>query len=189
MEMEQAERQQRLFFALWPEPAEQRRLYDVGRALLAGQSGKLIVPEAIHMTVVFLGNVSEERLPQVREIGAATPWQDVTVRFDRIGWFRRARVVWAGSSKPPEALADAVAGLQARLRDAGLSVDRRNFQPHITLLRKVRRPPAQKEMEPVECCFRRIYLVRSNLDRGGSHYVKVDSWPKAEGHAGASGGQ
>lgn len=189
METEQAAREQRLFFALWPEPTEQRRLYDVGRSLLAGQSGKLIVPEAIHMTVVFLGNVSVERLPEVREIGAATPWQDVTVCFDRIGWFRRARVVWAGSSKPPEALAKAVAGLQARLWDAGLSVDRRSFQPHITLLRKVRRPPAQREMEPVECCFRRIYLVRSNLDRSGSHYVKVDSWPALEGDSGTSDGQ
>jgi 2'-5' RNA ligase len=180
MEMEQAEGPQRLFFAVWPEPAEQRRLYDVGRDLLAGQSGKLIAPEAIHMTVVFLGNVSVEKLPQIREIGMETPWQDVKVCFDRIGWFRRARVVWAGSSNPPEALANVVADLQARLRSAGMDVDRRTFKPHITLLRKVRRPPAQREFEPVECCFRRIYLVRSQLDRGGSHYVNVDSWPSSE---------
>jgi 2'-5' RNA ligase len=189
MEMEQAERQQRLFFALWPEPAEQRRFCDIGRRLLAGQSGKLIVPEAIHMTVVFLGNVSVKQLPQIRQIGAETPWQDVNVCFDRIGWFRRARVVWAGSSNPPETLATVVAGLQARLRGAGLDVDRRSFQPHVTLLRKIRRPPAQREMEPVECCFRRIYLVRSQLDRGGSRYVNVDCWPTLEETPDTSGGK
>jgi 2'-5' RNA ligase len=168
---------QRLFFALWPERAEQRRLHDIGREVLGAHSGKIVSPESIHMTLVFLGTLPAQRLPQVRDIAAQTPWDGVSLCFDRIGWFRRARVLWAGCSNAPETLVNYVGMLQDRLRDAGMNVDRRTFQPHITLARKVRRPPLQREMDPLVCRFDRLFLVRSVLDPGGSHYVNVASWP------------
>ncbi len=167
---------QRLFFALWPAPEIQQQLHGIGRVALGRHPGRLVAPESVHLTLVFLGTVPADRIPQVEETASTITWQALELSFDRIGWFRRARVMWVGCSHTPDSLIAYVDRLRAGLSAADLSVDTRPFKPHVTLVRKVRRPPAQHEMEAVVCRFDHVHLVRSLPLEGESRYEILRSW-------------
>lgn len=170
---------QRLFFALWPTPEIQQRLHGIGRMALGRHPGKLVAPESVHLTLAFLGTVPVDQIPQVEETASTVTWQALELDFDRIGWFRRARVMWVGCSHTPDSLIAYVDRLRTGLSAVGLPVDTRPFQPHVTLVRKVRRPPAQHEMEEVVCHFDHVHLVRSLSVEGGSRYEILRTWPAA----------
>ena len=169
---------QRLFFALWPTPEVQQRLYTVGRLALGRHSGRLVPAELVHLTLAFLGTLPPELSARATEVVDRNPWRSLELRFDRIGWFRRAHVLWAGCSEIPPALIEYVEQLRRDLAVAGVEVDERPFQPHVTLVRKVRRPPARRDMEDVVCLFDRVHLVRSVTTETGSRYEIVRSWPE-----------
>lgn len=100
---------------------------------------KLVEPENIHVTMKFLGEVPESRVPEITEaLGASlegTKGFDIGVRG--IGVFpslRYIRVVWAGV----EAGKDELVGIQKKI-DLGLKPigfrPERDFVPHLTLAR------------------------------------------------------
>jgi 2'-5' RNA ligase len=178
---------QRLFFALWPTPEVQQRLHGVGRLALGRHAGRLVPAESVHLTLAFLGTLAPELSARAREIVGGNPWHALELRFDRIGWFRRSRVLWAGCSETPPALIDYVEQLRRELAAAEVPVDGRPFQPHVTLVRKVRRPPTVREMEEVACSFEQIHLVRSVATEAGSRYEIVCSWPEPEIGNGSGG--
>lgn len=91
-------------------------------------------PEQFHLTLVFLGEVSEPVLEAAHEGFARLMVQPLTLSLAGMGLFggERPRAVWAGLSPAPGLLA-----LQARAervaRQAGCPVPSRRFHPHVTL--------------------------------------------------------
>lgn len=106
-----------------------------------GSSGwRWVKPEAMHLTLAFLGEVAEERVAAAeRALGegaAAAPALDLTA--GGIGGFpdeRRARVLWAGVGGDLEALHDLQGRLAGCLRDEGFELDPKPYRPHVTLAR------------------------------------------------------
>ena len=52
----------RVFFAIWPDAAAQKRLAELAEQLEAVCDGRKVRAENIHLTLVFLGEVSVDRL-------------------------------------------------------------------------------------------------------------------------------
>jgi 2'-5' RNA ligase len=107
--------------------------------LPAGISVRWVTPANMHLTVRFLGNVDDGRVPAIVE--ALRPPLGVApfdVELDRCGVFPRSgapRVIWIG-------LSDGVASLRAmheqlndRLEPLGLPPEARDFSVHLTLAR------------------------------------------------------
>ena len=117
-----------------------------------GSSGwRWVKPEAMHLTLAFLGEVAEERVAAAeRALGegaAAAPALDLTA--GGIGGFpdeRRARVLWAGVGGDLEALHDLQGRLAGCLRDEGFELDPKPYRPHVTLARS-REPRANPATE------------------------------------------
>lgn len=118
--------------------AEQKRigaaLRDVSRSVL-----KWVRVEHMHLTLLFLGEVEEERarsvVDAVGEPIAAAPFE---LAFGGIGMFPprgRPNVLWIGvtaGAAPTVALEQT---LKQRIEGVGIDVEQRPFHPHLTLAR------------------------------------------------------
>src|SRR4026207_925127 len=58
----------RLFFALWPDATLRSNAAECVAALVPSGGGRPQRPDQLHVTLVFLGQVSEERLDDVRAV-------------------------------------------------------------------------------------------------------------------------
>ena len=103
---------------------------------------KWVRPEALHLTLKFLGDVDEAREPSLRAaLGqVCNDARPVTLHIEGFGVFpdfRRPRVVWAGVAPDP-----GLELLQHRVEQAfgplGFPTEGKPFRPHLTLGRAAR---------------------------------------------------
>lgn len=152
----------RLFYALWPDDATR----DALQALQMQVYGRRTLAGNLHATLTFLGNQPATHLPMLEELLACLPRNAITLPIDRVGYFRKKRIAWAGSHAVPDTLIRLQESLAQELMRQEISFDRRNdFTPHITLARDAE-PPSDRPFEPFPWEVRQIALVHS-LQEGG----------------------
>ncbi|MGH7247403.1 MAG: RNA 2',3'-cyclic phosphodiesterase, partial [Pseudomonadota bacterium] len=106
-------------------------------------------PEGIHLTLKFLGEISEDQTKQVTEsLAALGSFEKFAVEIKGFGFFpdaRRPRVFWAGLEAPP-ALGELAAQVEAAMQTLGFAPETRPFAPHLTLAR-FKNPKPQPALE------------------------------------------
>jgi 2'-5' RNA ligase len=162
----------------------QTRLKDTGADV------KWVRPESVHLTLKFLGNVTEETLELLSSaaLRAAADHPPLNLTLSELGFFPNrsaARVIWVG-------LAGDVAGL-GRLRKSvesaatkfGFPPEKRPFRPHLTLGR-VRSTRGwadllaeMSEIKPMDLQFtaREVTLFKSDLRPSGAVYTILKTLP------------
>jgi len=174
-----------LFFALWPDRAAQIALADATQNVVLACGGRVVPLENFHVTLAFLGSVSEASVPKVRTIGeqvaAELEREAVQLTMDAIEYWKKAQVVCATAPVPQTAGArfsdTLAAALKSRLTAAGFTPDLKPFRAHVTLARKVPRGSHDYTMQSVLWSFTECALVESRTGPGGSLYSILDSWP------------
>lgn len=167
----------RLFFAAWPSPGIQRVLGRLARKLALECGGRPVPARNIHLTLAFLGNVPRERLPQLEELAAGIAASRFALAVDCLGYWRHNRVVWAGAGQCPEALQGLAAGLSGKLTAAGFRMEKRDYAPHVTLVRDAGRAPAQSTMPGIAWPVSDFALVESVPEGRGRAYRLLRDWP------------
>ena len=171
----------RLFFALWPDLATQRQLGSAVEqmrldVLCGGRKTKL---ENIHLTLVFLGDVDTARLPLLRQVADGIT-ESKTGAFDftieEIGYWRHNRIVYLAPREVPAELIQLVSILEDGVSNAGFSVERRPYAPHITLMRNALCRNLPELSAPIAWQAREWLLVKSEQTSGGSVYAPVGRW-------------
>ena len=152
----------RYFFAVWPSVSVRARLAEWAGSVITDQSARQIPGEKLHITLVFLGELNAPQLGAVRQVAKNTKWGGGTLTLDRIGYWKRSSIVWAGSTDGCEPLSVLADDLRAGLRRRGFRVDARPFVPHVTLYRKARRRP-RWEPRVVEWLIDEFCLVVSRF--------------------------
>ncbi|MGE5152393.1 MAG: RNA 2',3'-cyclic phosphodiesterase, partial [Bdellovibrio bacteriovorus] len=151
----------------------------------------------LHHTLRFIGPLDQEARGRVERAAETVQGQaPVYLRIERVGHFARARVLWAGPAAPGEGLIELVARLEEALVAQGFAPEPRPFRAHITLARKVRRPPRRAWGAPVPWLARELVLAagqegrlprygvrRSWLLTGALGQPPERSPARAEGHA------
>jgi 2'-5' RNA ligase len=180
----------RVFFAIWPDEAAQKRLAELAERLEAVCDGRKARVENIHLTLVFLGEVSVDRLDalcqvanKVRDAGVQT----FDFAIEEVHYWKHNRIAYAGAAKVPQGLLDLVNALQSALFAAGFAFDRQAYVPHITLVRKARCPAPSIELrtglpelaQPIVWPVREWVLVKSGQASGRSGYTPIGRWPLA----------
>ena len=100
-------------------------------------------PEALHLTLQFLGEWAPEREAELAAALGDIAWEPVRLRVAGTGAFpdaREPRLLWAGASAP--GLEQAATAIARRLQPLGIVPEERPFTPHITLGRLPRRERA-----------------------------------------------
>jgi 2'-5' RNA ligase len=164
----------RLFFALWPSAEVRDALAALAKDVRAHCGGRATRPEDIHLTLFFIGQVERSRFSDLQAAAAASGGARFELLLDRLGYFRRARVAWAGGACPA-VLASLVAQLTRTLAARGFPGEERPYVPHITLAREAARTPAGIAFEPVIWRADAFVLVES-VRGSGSSYRILQRW-------------
>lgn len=167
------EKKRRLFFALWPDNGVRVKLLRVAREYVRRP------PSAanLHMTLVFLGDCTEQQLSCSRAAVAGLEAPMFELEMDYLGAFPRAGIQWLGLGSVPAQLPQLVAQLQQALTGCGFEPEKRRFVPHITLARKVRKPLVRAGLEAIHWPVRDFVLAESVSVSGGVEYRVLDRWP------------
>jgi 2'-5' RNA ligase len=144
--------------------------------------GKFPPPENLHLTLVFLGETLETRLPEIRAVMETVKTPAFDLVFSRAGFFRRGRrELWRlapGEDAPGlDRLREARDHLAAGLKAQGFSIDPRPFNAHITLGRELPRGLWPFETSPIRVPVRRISLMRSDRAPGRQVYAALFTQP------------
>jgi len=150
-----------------------------------------VKPENLHLTLKFLGQVEETRIPAVSEAvaAAARGYGSFRLVLGGLGAFpqpRAARVVWIGVSEGAQALSALQARVEGGLESLGFPREERLFTAHLTLGR-VRGPRHREQLAVAltstpagplgEMMLHRIDLMKSDLGPGGARYSVLQSFP------------
>ncbi len=150
-------------------------------------------PEAIHLTLRFLGEASDEFVSAGRErwaraASAVAPFALVARGLGCFPGPRRPRVLWLAVHEVEAAgpLAALAAGLERATAEAGFAPEQRAFRAHLTLARAMRGGDAAV---PV-CCeaeiaapipVTQVVLFRSDLLASGARYTALARFPLSAG--------
>lgn len=167
----------RVFFALWPEPEVRDKLQVLADGLVKSCAGRVMRAETLHVTLLFLGEIARERLPGLMQAAGRVQGTAVEMALDHVAGWRHNRIVYVAPSAPVEMLDELIRDLRREVLSAGFSVDRREFSPHVTLLRNVRQIVDGQTVPAIAWHATSFALVESMLTAGGSRYRVIGVWP------------
>jgi 2'-5' RNA ligase len=145
-------------------------------------------PENIHLTLKFLGDISESTVPAVADIIAETvrAYSPITLSAGGIGVFpgiRRPMVLWTGIAGQTDVLAALQRDLDTRLHERlGVAPEKRRFTGHLTLGRVKGKPEPDRFIDVMEKFGKletdmftadAVHLFRSRLLPSGPVYTRI----------------
>ncbi len=174
----------RLFAAIDPPPELGEELLRWARSSLRarGLRARVIAPESLHVTLMFLGERPADEIEDLADALAASTEGAAACELET------GAPVWLPPRRP-RALAvevqggDALARLQRRVAEAlcavaGLPVPRR-FRAHLTVARTKGDPPLEPPPPTPSLRFtaEEVVLYRSHLDPGAARYERLEGAP------------
>lgn len=167
----------RLFFALWPGHRTRDAMYKVAHALKKQTDGRLVNFENLHITLAFVGSVTEEQQHCMEQVASRISIPRFSLTLSELGFWPKPKVAWIGAKVLPEGLMQLANTLNANLETCGYQPEKRPFQAHITLLRKAKRHPKDTETTEILWPVDRFVLVESIMHAEGVEYQVVAEWP------------
>ncbi|GEM88320.1 RNA 2',3'-cyclic phosphodiesterase [Meiothermus granaticius] len=168
----------RLFYAIFPPKAIQQALVPTQEALRHYKGWKLAPPEQLHITLLFLGEVHNEGLEHVSQVGrtVARSVPPFEVRLGGTGYFPASGSprVWFVKAEG-EGLEPLASGLRRALPEFERA---ERFHPHLTLARK--KGPAPRigpQVLGLRFQAKAVCLVESRLEKSGSKYEVLEVFP------------
>jgi 2'-5' RNA ligase len=166
-----------------------RALRDVQARLQTGGADVNWVEEGnLHFTVKFLGNVEDERLPQVTAAVrlAVNSLSRFAITMGGVGAFpslNHPRVVWAGLTSGDEPFKTLMERVDAAMENLDFPREERAPHPHVTLGRvrekgRLRRLPELLQAEPVQnlgtMTIEKLTVMASRLTPKGAQYTPLE---------------
>lgn len=160
----------RLFFALWPDDRQRDQLRNVISPAAKLVEGSAVYRGSWHVTLVFLGDVPDERIPEIQAIARAVKFEPFRTRFDKVEYWPRPKVAVLSASTVPTELQHLVLSLETMLEKLEVPLDTRTFRPHITIVRRARPFETQRLAQPALVEWSGFELMESVPEPGGSRY-------------------
>jgi 2'-5' RNA ligase len=157
---------------------------------------KWVRPESIHLTLKFLGPVSEEALDKLSL--AISPLiasrETFNLRIHGLGCFpsiRNPRVLWVGIDRGVEQISPLREAIERKAVELSFSPELRPFTPHLTIGRvrssKGKEILAQaietrKNIEIGAFQAEEVFLIKSKLTPSGAIYTRLKTFPMNANH-------
>lgn len=174
-----------------PEPTRKQLGALQGRLKRAGLQARWVRPEALHLTLKFLGELPPDTFDRVVErlaqpLDGAVPLRLIPCGVGTFPPGSRARVVWTGMEGDVATLARLALEVESRVQCCGIERESRRFRPHLTLGRSTRLGGmgdvsgilrAESGFEAPPFAVRELVLYESRLRGEGASYVPRLSLP------------
>ena len=167
----------RLFFALWPDESVQQKMFDLALRVQRQYGGRAIPAENIHMTLQFIGDVSQGLLSDLIQAADSICFDPVDLSMSELVYRPRQQMLWLTPAVIPEALSNLHSQLHKVLSKIhGLHLEKRPFLPHITLVRKLEELEEVPLFQPLGWRATGFCLEESELAHKGAIYRVARSW-------------
>lgn len=178
----------RLFIAIELPPEIKQGIAKVQEQLrTAGANAGWTRPEGIHLTLKFLGEVPEERVPEIMAAltVASQGTGKLNLEVSGAGAFpngKNPRVLWLGVAGDVAKLTELQAAVENAMAGLGFEREERKFSPHLTLGRIKYPKPRDNWQQKIEGIrdvklggFEavQISLMKSELKREGAVYTEI----------------
>ena len=164
----------RLFFALWPDETTREQIDSLNQQL--DGAGRKLIPQNLHVTLVFLGNVEDDIADAVERLAAEIRAAPLELVFDELDYWKRPRVICLTCRRQPDKVYDLVNQLTRMVKGFPIRLDQRPFRAHITLSRKAQQRP-DLVFEPIQFKAQDLALVQSVSTEHGVRYRVLARWP------------
>ncbi len=145
-------------------------------------------PEGIHLTLKFLGEVAEAKVPEIKTAMAGAVQGSAQFRLEAAGAgafpnSKNPRVLWLGVRGDREKLAALQSSVEGAMIKLGFEAEERPFSPHLTLARiKYLKPRFswQQAIEGIrdvnlgEIGVDAVSLMQSELKPSGAVYTEME---------------
>jgi RNA 2',3'-cyclic 3'-phosphodiesterase len=165
----------RLFFALWPNDEIRNKLSGVCNQF-ESEKTRLVKKTNLHITLEFLGEVSNEAQQELIEKVARIQCKPFDIELVRIGWWQKPAILWIGTTHLPKSLIDLVTSIKKCVKQQGLKTDNREYKPHVTIARKVTQAVVSKETFHIPWHVNSFVLVVSKSTEAGVDYQVIHEW-------------
>lgn len=152
------------------------------------RGARWVQPDALHLTLKFIGHVEEEKLSGIQECLARLPRRPpIDLAFRGFGFFpneKQPRVFFLRISRG-DGLAALAAQIDDHLAALGIARESRRFQPHLTLARfktDEGLPELRKRLRPLETrdfgggTASEFHLYRSVLQSDGAVHTRLSTY-------------
>ncbi|HSA59280.1 MAG TPA: RNA 2',3'-cyclic phosphodiesterase [bacterium] len=183
----------RSFIAADPSEEVLRNLSSTVQSLAKRTVGfRWVRPEAIHLTLRFLGEIEEEMIATIdgRLAQLAGSFEPMSLEAAGLGFFpgpEKPRIVWAGLTGEIDRLADLQRHVQETVEDLSVHQEKdRAFAPHLTLARIPNFRGASGVSAVLKAASEarfgaftvdRLFLYKSRLTPEGASYTKLKEYP------------
>lgn len=172
------EPRQRLFFALWPPAELALTLRRLARERFTDPGARILQADRLHLTLIYLGPTGAQQRACAERVADEIRADALSLSLCRLGFWSRPRVGWIAPQSSPPPLLSLVGQLQQGLGECGFQIDPRPWQAHLTLVRKLRRPPLPDSLdEPLLWPVDAFVLVESRTLPDGAEYRILQRWP------------
>lgn len=159
----------RLFFAIpLPEPVKDTLCIAIQRLREASLKGNFTRRDNLHLTLVFLGETSSERLGELSQVVKSATVPPFALGFRHLGHFqKKERDIWWVGVDASIALQTVYRELYNSLVRIGFKLEDRPYVPHLTLGREIVTVPGfdpeavSRTIPPLSMQVDRISLMQS----------------------------
>lgn len=170
-----SEATRRLFVALWPSDELRHQIEHETRHAARHSGGRVIPTRNLHITLAFLGSVTEAQVAEAVACVRETNVPTFEVILGELKFWARQALLCLEPAETDQvgaaALTELVGRLHTALRAKGFAIERRPFRAHLTLARDVRREREFKPIKQLHWQVHRMELVESKTLSRGSEYT------------------
>ena len=143
----------------------------------AGVKGSFVPGQNLHLTLCFIGETKERAaVCEAMEKVSFSPFRLTLAEAGNFG-----DLFWIGI-KGNQGLKGVVRDLRAQLDEAGIPYDKKEFKPHVTIVRKLSGPvPKNFAPKRAEMMVKKISLMKSEQRDGKTVYTEIASRAAGKG--------
>jgi 2'-5' RNA ligase len=166
----------RVFFAIFPNKQVQKQLIQHSKMLESIYGGHKIKMQHLHMTLLFLGNISIPQIETLRKIAQTISAKKFALKLDVIGYWKHNHIIYIRAKESPAELFSLTDSLKIALSENDFVFDNRTYKPHITILRKAICHINANLIEPIQWHVNQWFLIQSQPTCNGIEYIPLNHW-------------
>ena len=160
----------RLFFAFWPNDRQRETLREVIRPALSSVEGVASERRNWHVTLVFIGDFDEQRIPALQQAVADITFEPFRLRLDRLSYWPRPKIACLEATRIPDDLVALEAQVSEAVRRFDIPPEQHRYRPHITIARNVRSFASERLARPLQLTCTEFSLIESIRNPRGVQY-------------------
>lgn len=166
----------RLFFALWPDEHVVRKIKQYAIKHYSDCQGRILEKNNWHITLAYFGVSDIKTQACLEEQAEKIKAEPFDLSLSLCGFWKKPAVAWLAPATVPDELRQLAFDIQQILIPCGYKPEIRDYQPHITLVRKAKQSPSINEIQAIPWYVNNFCLVESKTYPHGAEYEVIKEY-------------